>query len=568
MFTTRGLRVFMASALASLALAAGPIGATAPATLLATEAGSNLHWSPCYRDVAPLECTTAQVPLDYDEPSGATISIALVRLPAADPAHRIGSLFLNPGGPGGSGVDFVVQNVPFFPPPLHALFDIVGFDPRGIARSTPLRCFGTARQWEPYFTPFAFPLTAEEEQQWITSDRYLDSACEQRGGRIMDHMATANVARDLDVLRQAVGDSKLSYYGISYGSYIGQTYANMFPDNFRALAIDSIIDPIAWSTGAPGEEDVPQEPRLRSAESAMATLEEFFRLCDEGGPNCAFSDPAQADAADRFAALADQLLAAPILVVHPVSGELVPFTYQDLIANALGAMYDSSSWPAFAEFLAYIDAQASPAEAGAALGALWQRQGYVTKHGVPNYRNEVEGQPAVMCADADNPDSYAAWSQAGADADAAFGYFGRIWTWFTAICAEWPGADADRYMGPFDMATTNPVLIIGNEFDPASNYEGAVVAHDLLPNSALLTVHAWGHWSVGRSSCAGAILVNYLITVSTPAPGTVCEQDFIPFATPPATPAGKSGELAARQFLNARLAPHTVWRSIIDGRAK
>ena len=190
-------------------------------------------------------------------------------MPAADPARRIGSLFLNPGGPGGSGVEFVVGAGPV---PLHQevrdRFDLVGFDPRGIARSTALRCFGTDRQWGPYFTAFAFPSRRGGGSGW-RRDRYLDEACARRGGALIDHMSTANVARDMDRLRQAVGDAKLSYYGVSYGSMLGQTYANMFPDNFRALVIDGVLDPVAWTTGAAGQRDLPFSTRLRSDQGAM-----------------------------------------------------------------------------------------------------------------------------------------------------------------------------------------------------------------------------------------------------------------------------------------------------------
>jgi pimeloyl-ACP methyl ester carboxylesterase len=149
-----------------------------------------------------------RVPLDYDRPRSGRISIALARLPATDPAHRIGSLFLNPGGPGGSGVDFLFGAGPFlYTDEVRARFDLVGFDPRGIIRSNPLRCFNSPEEWEPYFVPFAFPLTREEEQAWIAGDRYLLRACDRKAGRIIDHMSTANAARDLDVLRAAVGDS-------------------------------------------------------------------------------------------------------------------------------------------------------------------------------------------------------------------------------------------------------------------------------------------------------------------------------------------------------------------------
>ena len=125
-----------------------------------------VSWSPCFKAIGHYECGTVQVPLDYDEPSGASVGIALVRLPATDPARRIGSLFLNPGGPGGSGIDFTLFAGPFlYSDDVRARFDLVGFDPRGILRSATLRCFGTPRQWEPFFTPFAFPTTPEENSR-------------------------------------------------------------------------------------------------------------------------------------------------------------------------------------------------------------------------------------------------------------------------------------------------------------------------------------------------------------------------------------------------------------------
>jgi pimeloyl-ACP methyl ester carboxylesterase len=482
------------------------------------------------------------VPLDYDQPNGAKISIAMVRLPAANPALRQGSLFVNPGGPGGSGVDFVVfAGQALFTQDVRDRFDIVGFDPRGIIRSDPLRCFGTPRQWDPYFTPFAFPITDEEVDAWIAGDRFLDAACARRGGAILNHMSTANAARDMDRLRQAVGDEQLTYYGVSYGTMLGQTYANLFPDRFRALAIDGVLDPIAWTTGAPGEQDLPFSTRLRSDIGAQDTLNEFFRLCDEGGDACPLASGAGAEA--RYAALADRLRAGPILIEDPSTGEVFPYNYSFLIGDTLGTMYNSFGWPDFALFLAFLESQASPAVLGHALSAVRGTSalarsserlsrtagGYIIKRGFPRYPNFIEGFPGVACADSDNPTSYDAWVEAGADADAANGYFGRIWTWASSICAEWPGADSDRYVGPFDTATENPVLVVGAKWDPATRYQGAVIAHGLLPNSALLTVDSWGHTSLFTSACADEAIATYLISGTTPAPGTVCTQDLVPW---------------------------------------
>jgi pimeloyl-ACP methyl ester carboxylesterase len=209
-----------------------------------------VSWSPCYHERGlPFECGTVQVPLDHDGPGGAAISIAVVRLAAMGPGARIGSLFFNPGGPGGSGVDFVLNIAPFIPPPLRAQFDLVGFDPRGIARSTAVRCFGNAKQCGPVCLPLPFPVTPAEEALWASADQYLVGACDQRAARIIDHMATADVARDLDLLREAVGDDLLTYVGYSYGSYLGVTYANLFPDRFRALVVDGVLDPIDRSAG-------------------------------------------------------------------------------------------------------------------------------------------------------------------------------------------------------------------------------------------------------------------------------------------------------------------------------
>jgi len=503
-----------------------------------------IAWSPCYRELGrgDFECGDLSVPLVYSQrdgdqdqqagrrdDGGARISVAVVRLPASDRQHRIGSMFINPGGPGGSGVDFALFAPFLFSPDVLARFDVVGFDPRGIFRSTQLRCFNSSAEWAPYFTPFAFPSNNQEERGWIAADRFLDNACATRGGAIRDHMSTANVARDLDRLRAAVGDKQLTYVGYSYGSYLGVTYANLFPNRVRALIVDGVLDPIAWATGVGREsETIPFSTRLRSDQGAQATLQEFFRLCDSGA-GCAFAP----NSATRFAALGERLKEEPILFRDSTGQVVFEFNYSLLIANTLGAMYGSDSWPSFAEFLAFLEAQAGPEDLRAALAAFHRSLGVGPRLADPDYRNQIEGFPGVACSDSDNPSSYNAWSKQGAQADKRFGYFGRIWTWASSICAEWPGSDQDRYIGPFTRSTANPVLVVGNNFDPATRYQGAVTVSALLPKSRLLTVHGWGHTSILLSACATAAVTAYLVNQALPATGTVCEQDAVPFASAP-----------------------------------
>ena len=181
---------------------------------------TELSWTECFRDVGAefgvtFECTNVNVPLDYDRPNGPTIRIAMVRLPATDPDAKLGSIFLNPGGPGGSGVDFALGFGPFaevfWGPEVRARFDIVGFDPRGVARSTPIQCFANLDQALQAFPPIAFPLTLDEVDLFVAADAYLAANCQRHAGPIAAHMSTANVARDLDVLREKVGDEQLTY---------------------------------------------------------------------------------------------------------------------------------------------------------------------------------------------------------------------------------------------------------------------------------------------------------------------------------------------------------------------
>jgi pimeloyl-ACP methyl ester carboxylesterase len=241
----------------TLLLTAAALAASASAAQAAP-----LPWTACDDG---FECATAQVPLDYDQPAGAKIELALIRLPASDPTHRIGTLFTNPGGPGNSGVAFVREEArSVYTDAVRARFDVVGFDPRGVGAGTPVHC-GEAPALP------AFPVGREQEQAFAAAQADLGRRCRGRNGALLDHLSTANVARDMDILRAAVGDAKLTFIGHSYGSFLGATYANLFPQRVRAVALDGVLDPVAWMNG-PG----PFSLRVGSQQASSRALRHFL----------------------------------------------------------------------------------------------------------------------------------------------------------------------------------------------------------------------------------------------------------------------------------------------------
>ena len=312
-----------------------------------------------------------------------------------------------------------------------------------------------------------------------------------------------------------------------------------------------MLDPIAWTTGRPGNQHLPSSTRLRSSEGAQATLEEFFRLCDEAGPACAFGP----DSAAKYRQLADVLLDNdPLLLRLEVGPGMVieqPLFYGDLVGMTLGAMYSSGSWPFLAGDLQAFHQQF--VEGSTDPYVVWDpdapppgEEPPLPKRLFPRYENFLEAFPSVFCADADNPDQVEAWVDAAGPLPAD-NYFDFLWTWVSSVCRTFDAAaDADRYAGPWDAATDNPVLVMSTLYDPATPVHGARLVHDLLPNSALVLVDGWGHGALGISACADGYRNHYLLTTEADFDTAVCPQDFGPFDVP-GPPPGEA--LAARAGL-------------------
>jgi pimeloyl-ACP methyl ester carboxylesterase len=320
----------LAIRLGGAVLALASIAAVTTARTLPASAAPALSWRDCG---GGFECATAPVPLDYDDPHGPGIDIAVIRHPATDPAHRIGSLFFNPGGPGDAGTQALPPYYTYFPASVRARFDIVSFDPRGVGASTAVQCYPSLADEQQALagTPAAFPVGRTEESDWIRVYAGFDRACAGRAAELLPHLSTANVARDMDLLRQDVGDERLSYLGVSYGTYLGATYANLFPGRVRALVLDGNIDPVAAATGY-GDQARQLAVTLRFGQDlGMArTLRAFLGLCGTADPSaCAFTAGSPSATRAKYTELLQRLRA------HPVNAGGQAYTY-DLTVGLVG----------------------------------------------------------------------------------------------------------------------------------------------------------------------------------------------------------------------------------------
>ena len=277
-----------------------------------------------------------------------------------DQANRIGSILLNPGGPGNSGVLSLPLQYATLPVSLRERFDIVEFDPRGIGESAPVQCFAsTAAQRAGFAEMPIVPVGPEEEAAWLRAAEELDQECGERNADTLAHLSTANVARDLDRLRQAVGDDALNYLGTSYGTYLGETYANLFPDRIRAMVLDGVINPPSYVSFDHGDGDIvgPDTTsflRILSPEGSADALGAFFAECAAAGPDhCAFAANNAAETRAKFDSLMDRLRTEP-MIVQGSAGTLT-VTYS-LVVNLLWqTLYHASAWPIMADGLQRLE---------------------------------------------------------------------------------------------------------------------------------------------------------------------------------------------------------------------
>jgi pimeloyl-ACP methyl ester carboxylesterase len=490
-------------------------------------------WKPC-GTIGAL-CATVSVPLDYDDPKGPAIQLSVSKLPAADPAQRIGSVFWNSGGPGGPAAQDVRDGADkIFSDELRNRFDVIGIDPRGVGDSTPIRCFTNAdERAELLGRAPEVPTSSEEIHALLEVGRAYTEKCAANAGPLLRHVSTANVARDMDLMRQAVGDAQLTYFGVSYGTHLGSVYANLFPDKVRALALDGNLDAVAWSTGRGNEaRRTPFDTRVQSAAGSKATLEGFLAECERAGaPACALAD---GDPFAKWDELLERLRTAPIVLPAP-DGTTVTVTYSNFVGLVFGALYAPPDlWPNLALGIQGIYEGRNMGEAV----TMMRQTARMARERVGFAADDPfdDSFVAVTCSETANPTNPKAWVRNARREARDFGPAGEVWAWDSVPCATWTAQDEDRYTGPWDRPTANPILLVNNFFDPATSFESATNLLEQLNNAQLLPVSGYGHVAFGSSTCASQAIDRYLVDLRLPPDDVLCRQDIVPFEAPAPVP--------------------------------
>jgi len=437
-----------------------------------------------------------RVPLDYRQPGGQTITVAAVRLRARDTAGRIGSLLVNPGGPGASGVQFVLDAAQSFPAAIRDRFDIVGFDPRGVGQSTPVRCLSPhALDEEVAADPV--PDAPGELSNLVTLAKLFAGGCEHESGALLAHVSTLDEARDMDVLRAAVGDAKLTYLGFSYGTYLGAKYVQLFPSHIRALVLDGALDPSLT---------VDQLNEVQ-AEGFQTDLDDFLAFCVQGA-NCPLGSSVSAAMAElnRLTRAVDD---------HPLPGGGGRTAGAGEFFSGLAfTLYDPTyGWPALERALA-------AAERGNGAPILALSDAFVGRNPNGTYTNELESNTAINCVDRPSPTDLTTYERAAARNERIAPYFGAAIEWGGLACAYWPvpPAETPHAISP---GGAPPILVVGTTRDPATPYQWAQALARQL-RTTLLSYNSDGHTAYLRSGCIDGYVDAYLIARQLPRPGTVC----------------------------------------------
>ncbi len=482
---------------AGAALAALP---RATPTTLAPYYAQKLTWRSC--GVPGFQCATMKAPLDYTKPDAGDTRLAVARKKATGPGKRLGSLLVNPGGPGGSAIGYLQQYAGIgYPVEVRAQYDMVAVDPRGVARSEPVECLG-GRAMDAYTQTDFTPDDAKETGRLVDAYKKFAEGCGEDAAGLLRHVSTAEAARDMDILRAVLGDEKLTYVGASYGTLLGATYAGLFPDRVGRLVLDGGMDPSLPARRL----NLDQTAGFETAFQAFARDCVHHRDCPLGTKASAVSS--------NLKAFFEKLDARPIPTGDADGRELGESL---ATTGVIAAMYDEGAWQHLRDALS----AAMRENDGAGLLAL--SDSYYERDAEGRYTNLMFANAAVNCLDL--PPAFATPDEVRKSLPAfekASPVFGEGLAWATLNCAYWPVAPTGE-PHRIEAAGAAPIVVVGTTRDPATPYRWAQALSRQLSSARLLTYEGDGHTAYGRGSkCIDRTINAYLVRGTPPARDKRC----------------------------------------------
>ncbi|MBT2367969.1 alpha/beta fold hydrolase [Streptomyces sp. ISL-10] len=473
-------------------------GRAAPSADLERYYAQKPSWRSC--GVPGFQCATLKAPLDYADPEGESIDLAVARKKATGPGKRLGSLLVNPGGPGGSAIGYLQSYAGIgYPAPVRAQYDMVAVDPRGVARSEPVECL-TGTEMDTYTQTDQTPDDSGERAKLAAAYKEFAAGCEKRSGKVLPHVSTVEAARDMDIVRAVLGDAKLNYVGASYGTFLGATYAELFPDRTGRLVLDGAMDPA-----------LPARAMNRDQTAGFETAFQSFAADCIKQADCPLGRTSAADASERLKALFKKLDATPA-----PTGESRELTESLATTGVIAAMYDEGAWPQLRGALA-------AAQEGEGASLLAMADMYYERETDGSYSNLMYANAAVNCLDLPAPfDAPEAVESAVPDFEKASPVFGEGFAWASLNCGYWP-EKATGKPHRIEAKGAAPIVVVGTTRDPATPYKWARSLAGQLSSGRLLTYDGDGHTAYGRGSdCVDTAINTYLLQGTPPADGKRC----------------------------------------------
>jgi pimeloyl-ACP methyl ester carboxylesterase len=490
---------------------ADSVGSDAASTAAAkpTQAAPQIEWTDCDQQIQEaikdqpgsdrdlkFECGRMEVPITYDEPRGRTLPLFLLRATASGLKNRIGSLVINPGGPGASGAEAALGLALTMPVDVLERFDLVGFDPRGVGLSTPVECISDDLK-EQIVASEPRPVTDAQIDEAFGLAKQVADGCAHQYGDALGTFNTVDTARDMDQIRAALGDEQLSYLGYSYGTTLGSTYAELYPDKVRAMVLDGAVDP-----------DV---DRVQDAENGAAGLEEGFDRFAENCTKLAAGCPVGDEPRKFLESLLAQARTTPI--PSSEDGERRKATPGVIMTAVQAGMYDTDSWPQLAQSLA-------AAKKGDANGLFSLADSYSGRLEDGSYSNLLDSNLAINCADTDQTVDEDQIRELAAEWNEKYPLWGAGSAIGLYTCDAW---QAERTPLPErDAQGSDPILVVGNEGDPVTPLQGAEDLAKDLDDAALLIWQGNGHTAYPKTDCVTRAVDQYLIDLKTPVDGLTC----------------------------------------------